>query len=36
LKIIAVRGRAKEVRSLTQELMAKKGVEQVKVAAIAP
>jgi len=36
LEIIAVRGSAKEVRSLTQSLMAKKGVKQVKVAAIAP
>ena len=36
LEIIAVRGSAREVKSLTQELMAKKGVKQVKVASIAP
>lgn len=36
LEIIAVRGNAKEVRSLAQSLMAKRGVKQVKVAAIAP
>jgi len=36
LEIIAVKGSAQEVRSLTQSLMAKKGVKQVKVAAIAP
>jgi CopG family nickel-responsive transcriptional regulator len=36
LEIIAVKGSTKEVRTLTQELMAKKGVKQVKVAAIAP
>jgi CopG family nickel-responsive transcriptional regulator len=36
LEIIAVRGSAREVKSLTQELMAKKGVKQVKVAFIAP
>ena len=36
LEIIAVRGSAKEVKSLAQALMAKKGVKQVKVAAMAP
>jgi len=36
LEIIAVRGSAKEVKSLTQALMAKKGVKQVRVAAMAP
>jgi len=36
LEIIAVEGRAGEVRSLAQLLMAKKGVKQVKVAAMAP
>jgi len=36
LEIIAVRGSTQEVRSLTQGLMAKKGVKQVKVAVIAP
>jgi len=36
LEIIAVEGSAKEVRSLTQALMAKRGVKQVKVAAMAP
>jgi CopG family nickel-responsive transcriptional regulator len=36
LEIIAVEGSAQEVRSLTQALMAKKGVKQVKVAAMAP
>ncbi len=36
LEIIAVKGNAEEVRSLTQVLMASKGVKQVKVAAIAP
>jgi CopG family nickel-responsive transcriptional regulator len=36
LEIIAVEGSAQEVRSLAQALMAKKGVKQVKVAAIAP
>jgi len=36
LEIIAVEGGAQEVRSLTQVLMAKRGVKQVKVAAMAP
>jgi CopG family nickel-responsive transcriptional regulator len=36
LEIIAVKGSAEEVRSLTQGLMTKKGVKQVKVAVIAP
>jgi CopG family nickel-responsive transcriptional regulator len=35
LEIIAVKGSVQEVRSLTQTLMAKKGVKQVKVAALA-
>jgi CopG family nickel-responsive transcriptional regulator len=36
LEIIAVEGSVEEVRSLAQILMAKRGVKQVKVAAIAP
>ena len=36
LEMIAVKGNTQDVRSLTQTLMAKKGVEQVKVAALAP
>jgi CopG family nickel-responsive transcriptional regulator len=36
LEIIAVEGSAQEIRSLTQDIMAKKGVKQVKVAAMAP
>ena len=36
LKIIAVEGSVQEVRSLAQVLMAKRGIKQVKVAAIAP
>jgi CopG family nickel-responsive transcriptional regulator len=36
LEIIAVKGSAQEVRSLAQTLMAKRGVKQTKVAAIAP
>jgi CopG family nickel-responsive transcriptional regulator len=36
LEIIAVEGSVQEVRSLAQTLMAKRGVKQVKVAAIAP
>jgi CopG family nickel-responsive transcriptional regulator len=36
LEIIAVKGSVQEVRGLTQVLMAKRGVKQVKVAAIAP
>jgi CopG family nickel-responsive transcriptional regulator len=35
LEIIAVKGSAQEVRKLAQNLMAKKGVKQVKVAALA-
>jgi len=36
LEIIAVEGSVQEIRSLAQVLMAKRGVKQVKVAAIAP
>jgi len=36
LEIIAVEGSAQEIRSLAQSLMTKRGVKQVKVAAIAP
>lgn len=36
LEIVAVNGNTKEIRSLTQELMTKKGVKQLKFAAIAP
>jgi len=36
LEIIAVKGNAKHAKSLTQRLMARKGVKQVKFAAIAP
>jgi len=36
LEMIAIRGNTQEVRNLTQALMAKKGVKQVKVAALAP
>jgi CopG family nickel-responsive transcriptional regulator len=36
LEIIAVEGSVQEIRSLAQSLMAKRGVKQVKVAAIAP
>jgi CopG family nickel-responsive transcriptional regulator len=36
LEMIAIKGNTREVRSLTQTLMAKKGVKQVKVAALAP
>lgn len=36
LEMIAVKGNTQEVRSLTQTLMTKKGVKQVKVAALAP
>lgn len=36
LEIIAVNGRVSEIKSLAQELMAKKGVKQVKVAVVAP
>lgn len=36
LEIVAVNGNTKEIRSLTQELMTKKGVKQLKFTAIAP
>jgi len=36
LEMIAIEGSVQEVRSLAQVLMAKRGVKQVKVAAIAP
>jgi len=36
LEIIAVKGDTKEVRSLTQELITKKGVKQLKFTAMAP
>ncbi|MBS7649660.1 nickel-responsive transcriptional regulator NikR [Candidatus Bathyarchaeota archaeon] len=36
LEIIAVNGNVKEIKSLAQELMAKKGVKQVKVAVVTP
>lgn len=36
LEIIAVNGEASKIRRLAEELMAKKGVKQVKVAVIAP
>jgi len=36
LEIIAVRGKAKEAKSLAQKLMAKKGVKQLKFATIVP
>jgi len=36
LEIIAVNGSVKDIRKLSQELMAKKGVKQVKVAVMAP
>lgn len=36
LEIIAVQGSVQEIRSLTHSLMVKRGVKQVKVAAIAP
>ena len=36
LEIIAVKGKAQQARSLMQKLMAKKGVKQVKLAAITP
>jgi metal-responsive CopG/Arc/MetJ family transcriptional regulator len=35
LEIIAIEGSVKEIKRLTQALMAKKGVKQVKVAAMA-
>jgi CopG family nickel-responsive transcriptional regulator len=36
LEIVAVEGSAQEIRTLSQVLMTKKGVKQVKVAALAP
>jgi metal-responsive CopG/Arc/MetJ family transcriptional regulator len=36
LEIIAVEGSVQEIRNLAQVIMAKRGVKQVKVAAIAP
>lgn len=36
LEIIAVKGDAQEIKQLTQELMIKKGVKQLKFAAMAP
>ena len=36
LEIIAVRGKASEIRSLSRELATKKGVKQLKFTAIAP
>lgn len=36
LEMIAINGNIQEIRNLTQILMAKKGVKQVKVAALAP
>jgi len=36
LEIIAVKGKANEIRSLSQELMTKKGIKQLKFTAIAP
>lgn len=36
LEIIAVNGRVNEIRSLAQEIMAKRGVKQVKIAVVAP
>jgi CopG family nickel-responsive transcriptional regulator len=36
LEMIAIKGDTREIRSLTQILMTKKGVKQVKVAALAP
>ena len=36
LEIIAVRGKAKDAKNLAQKLMAKKGVKQLKFAAIIP
>lgn len=36
LEIIAIKGNAKDAKSLAQKLMAKKGVKQLKVAAIIP
>ena len=36
LEIIAVKGKAKDVRNLSHELMTKKGIKQMKFTAIAP
>jgi CopG family nickel-responsive transcriptional regulator len=36
LEIIAVKGKANEIRKLSQKLMTKKGVKQLKFTAIAP
>lgn len=36
LEIIAVKGKANQIRNLMQKLMAKKGVKQAKFAAVAP
>ncbi len=36
MEIIAVRGKAADVKSLSQELMTKKGVKQLKLTAMAP
>ena len=36
LEMIAINGNTQEIKNLTQILMAKKGVKQVKVAALAP
>jgi CopG family nickel-responsive transcriptional regulator len=36
LEMIAIKGDTREIRNLTQTLMTKKGVKQVKVAALAP
>ncbi len=36
LEIIAVKGKAREVRNLSQELMTKKGIKQMKFTAISP
>ena len=36
LEIIAVRGKAEDVRELTQELKTKKGVKQIKLAIVTP
>jgi CopG family nickel-responsive transcriptional regulator len=36
LEIIAVNGEAGEIRNLAQELMARKGVKQVKISVVAP
>jgi CopG family nickel-responsive transcriptional regulator len=36
LEIIAVKGKAKEIRSLSQELRTKKGIKELKLAATSP